>query len=84
MAREAPTATQKGLRAGQALDLFLCLSSGEVVRPLPLTHPPLPLLPAPPPSWVRSVRALGNRLAYRRLAFHICLQTHNTLLFQGG
>lgn len=36
------------------------------------------------PSWVRSVRARGNKLAYRLLAFHICLQTHNSLLFQEG
>lgn len=75
----------EGAQGGQALDLLLCLSCGEVVlTPSLLLTPLSPSFPPHPPSWVRSVRALGNRLAYRRLAFHICLQTHNTLLFQGG
>lgn len=84
LAREAHSPPEeKGAQGGQALDLLLCLSCGEVVLTPSLLLTLSPSFPPHTPSWVRSVRALGNRLAYRRLAFHICLQTHNTLLFQG-
>lgn len=86
--REAPNATHRRGSGQARLQICSCaFPFGMWFLPRPSVVPSLlltlflSLLPLPhPPSWGRSVRALGNTQSYRRFAFHICLQTHNSLI----